>query len=426
MLPDLRDITKHNIQTFRRRYVSEISGSLGDLGTFLPIAIALAVNDTISLSSTLIFSGIYNIITGLFFGIPLPVQPMKAIGAVAIARSFSNGTIAAAGLFVSICVLIFSITGLLHWFTNAIPIPVIKGIQVGAGLSLIIAAGGNILSSLSWIHPSWADNRIWAIAAFLALLGSNIYRKAPYALLVLFLGLVFAIIRTATGPSARLPSFQLWNPTANVPGPHEWLVGTVDAGIGQLPLTTLNSIVAVTHLASDLLPQVRTPSTTSIGVSVAAMNLVGCWFGAMPVCHGSGGLAAQYRFGARSGSSVVFLGVLKVVIGLVFGETLVDLLKRFPAALLGVMVIASGLELISVGESLNTSDARDLANSQHVLSEDECRKRWTVMMVTVGLLVGFKNDAVGFSAGMLCHWAYGLPAIIEKAKARWSEGRIRV
>jgi hypothetical protein len=104
----------------------------------------------------------------------------------------------------------------------------------------------------------------------------------------------------------------------------------------------------------------------------------------------------------------------------------VDLLKRFPAALLGVMVIASGLELVSVGESLNTSDARDLANSRHVLSEDECRKRWTVMMVTVGLLVGFKNDAVGFLAGMLCHWAYTLPVIIEKAKAQWGEGRIRV
>lgn len=142
MVQDLREISKYNLQTFRRRYVSEISGSLGDLGTFLPIAIALAINGTVSLSSTLVFSGIYNIITGLFFGIPLPVQPMKAIAAVAIARSFSNGTIAAAGLFVSACVLVFSITGLLHWFNNVIPIPVIKGIQVGAGLSLIISTGG--------------------------------------------------------------------------------------------------------------------------------------------------------------------------------------------------------------------------------------------------------------------------------------------
>lgn len=423
MVQDLREISKYNLQTFRRRYVSEISGSLGDLGTFLPIAIALAINGTVSLSSTLVFSGIYNIITGLFFGIPLPVQPMKAIAAVAIARSFSNGTIAAAGLFVSACVLVFSITGLLHWFNNVIPIPVIKGIQVGAGLSLIISTGGSILS-LGWVHPSWADNRLWALAAFLFLLTSHIYRRIPYALLVLLLGLIFAVIRSAT--TAHLPSFELWQPKTSVPGPHEWRIGALDAGLGQLPLTTLNSVVAVVHLASDLLPNVHTPSTTAIGVSVAAMNFVGCWFGAMPVCHGSGGLAAQYRFGAHSGSSVVFLGLLKVIIGVFFGETLVGLLKRFPAAFLGVMVIAAGLELVSVGESLNTSSARDLNDGSRVLGEEERRQRWTVMVVTVGLLVGFKNDAIGFLAGMLCHWAYSLPALVEKARARWTEGRIRV
>lgn len=423
VIQDLREVSRYNLQTFRRHYVSEISGSLGDLGTFLPIAIALAINDTVSLSSTLIFSGIYNIITGLFFGIPLPVQPMKAIAAVAIARSFSNGAIAAAGLFVSACVLIFSTTGLLHWFNKVIPIPVIKGIQVGAGLSLIISAGGNILS-LGWIHPSWADNRLWALAAFLFLLTSHIYRRIPYALLVLLLGLIFAIVRSAT--TAHLPSFELWRPKTSVPDSHEWRIGALDAGLGQLPLTTLNSVVAVVHLASDLLPGVRTPSTTAIGVSVAAMNFVGCWFGSMPVCHGSGGLAAQYRFGARSGSSVVFLGFLKVIIGVFFGETLVGLLKRFPAALLGVMVIAAGLELVSVGESLNTSSARDLNDGNRVLGEDERRQRWTVMMVTVGLLVGFKNDAVGFAAGMLCHWAYFLPVLVEKARARWTEGRIHV
>ncbi|RJE19516.1 Sulfate transporter [Aspergillus sclerotialis] len=404
-----REITTHNLRTFKHHYVSEISGSLGDLGTFLPIAIALAINDTVSLSSTLIFSGIFNILTGLFFGIPLPVQPMKAIAAVAIARSFSNGTIAAAGAFVGICIFIFSITGLLRWFTDVIPIPVIKGIQVGAGLSLIISSGAKILSSLGWV---------------------------PYALIVFAVGLVFAIICSAVAGS--LPSFEFWHPYTVVPTGHQWRVGALDAGIGQLPLTTLNSIVAVTHLAHDLLPGVPTPSTTHIGLSVAGMNIIGVWFGAMPVCHGSGGLAAQYRFGARSGSSVVFLGVLKLIIGIFFGESLVGLLKQFPSSMLGIMVIAAGLELVSVGESLNTSGARDIGKPDSliigdaardagpVLTDEERKRRWTVMMVTVGLLVGFKNDAVGFLAGMLCHWAYKLPALYEKAKSRWSEGRIRM
>ena len=317
-----------------------------------------------------------------------------------------------------------------------IPVPVIKGIQVGAGLSLIISSGAKILSSLGWVSPSWADNRLWAIAAFLFLIITNVYRKVPYALIVFVVGLVFAIICSAVAGS--LPSFEFWHPYTVVPTGHQWRVGALDAGVGQLPLTTLNSIVAVTHLAHDLLPDVPTPSTTHIGLSVAGMNIIGVWFGAMPVCHGSGGLAAQYRFGARSGSSVVFLGVLKLIIGFFFGESLVGLLKTFPSSMLGIMVIASGLELVSVGESLNTSGARDIRKPDSLifgeaaqeaapmLADEERKRRWTVMMVTVGLLVGFKNDAIGFLAGMLCHWAYKLPALYEKAKGRWSEGRIRM
>lgn len=431
----LREISAYNLRTFRHHYVSEISGSLGDLGTFLPIAIALAVNGSVSLASTLIFSGVYNILTGLFFGIPLPVQPMKAIAAIAIARSFSNGSVAAAGIFVGACILVFSLTGLLRWFSNVIPIPVIKGIQVGAGLSLVISACGAMLKPLGWISPSWADNRIWAIVAFIALVVTNVYRKFPYAMVLFVLGLVFAISRTAL--AGHLPGFAIWHPFVVVPTPHQWRVGAIDAGIGQIPLTTLNSVVAVIHLANDLLPNVRTPSIAHVGLSVAGMNLLGCWFGAMPVCHGSGGLAAQYRFGARSGASVVFLGVLKLIIGVLFGETLVDLLKRFPAAFLGVMVVAAGLELASVGESLNTSAARDLDQAgsnlghsgQHigpVFSDEERKRRWTVMMVTVGVLVGFKNDAVGFIAGMLAHWAYEMPRWWEQARSRWSEGRLRI
>lgn len=427
-----QELSARNLKKFREQPLSEISGSLGDLGTFLPIAIALAVNGTVSLSSTLILSGLFNVLTGVFFGIPLPVQPMKAIAAVAIAHSFSTGEISAAGIFMGVCILVFSVTGILRWFSDVIPIPVVKGIQVGAGLQLVIASGGKILSSLGWTSPVWADNLIWVIVAFFFLLVANIYRKIPYALIVFIVGLIFAIILSAQTHS--LPSFQFWHPFTTVPKGHDWKIGAM-AGVGQLPLTTLNSIVAVVHLASDLLPSVQTPSITSIGLSVAGMNLLGCWFGAMPVCHGSGGLAAQYRFGARSGSSIIFLGALKIVIGLFLGETLVGLLKRFPSALLGVMVIAAGLELASVGESLNTSGARDLKKnepddeeetSEPVLSETERKKRWTVMLVTVGMLVGFKNDAIGFVAGMLCHWSYELPGFYRMLRNRANDGRIRL
>jgi len=73
----IRRLHANNVATLRSSPLSEISGSLGDLGTLLPLMIALAVNNSISLSTTLVFSGIWNILTGVIFGIPLPVQPMK-------------------------------------------------------------------------------------------------------------------------------------------------------------------------------------------------------------------------------------------------------------------------------------------------------------------------------------------------------------
>lgn len=76
-LTHIRHLHAHNVATFRKSPLAEISGSLGDLGTLLPLMIALAVNNSISLSTTLVFSGLWNILTGVFFGIPLPVQPMK-------------------------------------------------------------------------------------------------------------------------------------------------------------------------------------------------------------------------------------------------------------------------------------------------------------------------------------------------------------
>ncbi|KAL9114688.1 MAG: hypothetical protein Q9227_001366 [Pyrenula ochraceoflavens] len=430
--PSLRSMYQHNLQTFRRQPLAEISGSLGDLGTFLPLLVAETKLHQISLPTTLILTGIYNILTGCFFGIPLPVQPMKAIAAVAILRGLSAGEVEAAGLFVSICIFIFSVTGLLRWFTDAIPVPVVKGIQVGAGLSLVISAGSSILSQLCWIDSSWADNYIWAIVAFLALMALNSYPRIPYALIVFIIGILFALILTFAYSHGRHFQFGFWHPYTQIPTGGEWKDGIIVAGIGQLPLTTLNSVVAVVHLAADLLPDVTTPSTTAIGLSVSAMNIVGCWFGAMPVCHGSGGLAAQHKFGARSGASIIFLGVLKLLIGSLFGESLALLLRRFPVALLSVLVIAAGLELASVGESLNTERARDLGKSQGLppsttttqIDEAERKRRWSTMLVTVGGILAFRNDAIGFIAGMVCYWSYKLPSLLYRHRIMLQEANL--
>lgn len=423
LLAHLRRTNRYNLQTFRSQPLSEISGSLGDLGTFLPLLIALATlhHPAISLSTSLILTGVYNILTGVAFGIPLPVQPMKAIAAIAVANNMSRGEVAAAGIFVSAMVGLLSATKLLEVVNAWVPVPVVKGVQLGAGLSLVVAAGGKALQELRWAGPSWADNRLWLLATFLFLLVLNLGGRAskiPFALIVTVLGVVFAIITTVLS-GQHLPGIRPWHPDTHIPTAHEWRVGILDAGLGQLPLTTLNSVIAVVHLSADLLPSVPAPTVTATGLSVAAMNLAGCWFGALPTCHGSGGLAAQHRFGARSGASVVVLGFAKLILGVVCGDSLARLLHNFPAAFLVTLVLAAGLELAGVGESLNSPGrARDLKKGletgRNVLAEGESRERWNVMMVTAGLLLAFKNDAVGFLAGMCCHYSYAFARRVER------------
>ncbi|KAM0234708.1 hypothetical protein ACHAP5_009947 [Fusarium lateritium] len=411
---NLRRVNRNNFATLRASPWAEISGSLGDLGTLLPLMIALAAQGSIDLGSTLVFTGIFNILTGAFYGIPLPVQPMKAIASAAIQNGSPIGVVTAAGQLVGAAVLIMSATGLLRWVVRVVPLPVVKGIQLGAGLSLILSAGSSLLQPLHWAHPA-LDNRIWALVAFLALIATQKLPRFPYALLFFILALLLAFIQI-TSSHESLPWFHAWHPRFVMP---RW-VGKGDSpalwmAIGQLPLTTLNSIIAVSALSHDLLPELPTPSVTSIGISVAMMNLSSTWFGGMPVCHGAGGLAAQYRFGARSGSSIIVLGIFKLILGLLFGETLLDLLKHYPKSLLGIMVIAAGLELAKVGNSLNQG-ASDLWHTsagqgprrQRDLSDEERLERWTVMLMTTAGILAFKNDAVGFSAGMLCHGAYRL------------------
>ncbi|XDG04354.1 hypothetical protein ABKA04_003969 [Annulohypoxylon sp. FPYF3050] len=430
-LSRIKRLHRHNVSTLRSSPLAEVSGALGDLGTLLPLMITLAVNGSISLSTTLVFSGFYNLATGVIFGIPLPVQPMKAIAAAAIASKASERVTVAAGSVVAIIVLLLSITGLLHWVTRIIPIPVVKGIQFGAGLSLIISAGSSLLQPFTHHWTFALDNLVWAFAAFLLLILTQRASRFPYALIIFLVGLILAIISVAVSHHHHLPHFRVWHPYVEIP---KWNANAIGMGIAQLPLTTLNSIIAASALAADLLPDVPAPSVTELGISVSIMNLLGCWFGAMPVCHGAGGLAAQYRFGARSGASIILLGLFKMLLGILFGESLLDLLKAFPKTLLGIMVIAAGLELAKVGQSLNygapdlweasvDDQPRRLHRKQRDVSDQERLERWTVMLMTTAGILAFKNDAIGFVAGMLCYWAYKFADWIEKKRGHRSSER---
>lgn len=422
VLPSLSRRHRHNLSTLRRQPLAEMSGALGDLGTLLPLMIALAQAGSVSLSSTLVFSGVFNILTGAVFGIPLPVQPMKAIAAEAIAGGYARGEVLAAGAWTALAVLVLAATGGLRWLGRVVPVPVVRGIQMGAGLQLAGSSRSRVVGPERTVV--FAVLAVALVAVFV--LGTaRRGRAVPFALVLFVAGVAWAAARIAPGEA---PGWAPWRPDVAVPA---WLGGDVADGglrvlgmaLGQIPLTTLNSVIAVSALAGDLLPDFAV-GVTGFGLSVAAMNLVGCWFGAMPTCHGAGGLAAQWRFGARSGASVMMLGVMKLVLGLVLGDSLAGLVAKFPGPVLGVMVLGAGLELARVAVGVNEG-AMDLyedqgeedsdgvvvpRRKQRVLDDAERTERWMVMLVTTAGIVSFHNDAVGFAGGMLCHWFYRLVA----------------
>ena len=157
----------------------------------------------------------------------------------------------------------------------------------------------------------------------------------PSAAIVLLLGVVLAIVRRPhvmkemkVGPSS-IKVVKI--------SKHASKEGFIKGAIPQLPLSLLNSVIAVCKLSSNLFLG-KNCTVTSVSVTVGLMNLVGCWFGAMLCCHGAGGAAGQYKFGGRSGGCVGLLGAAKLVLGLALGCSLAKLLNQFPVGVLGVLL----------------------------------------------------------------------------------------
>jgi MFS superfamily sulfate permease-like transporter len=368
--------------------LAELSGALGDLGTFIPLVVSLIAVCGMDGGSVLVFAGLFNVVTGLTFNQPIPVQPMKAIAAVAIAEGLAPGEIAAAGLGAGLIVLVLGLTGLVTVVERWVPRPVVRGIQLGVGLKLAIAGVGMILS-LEW----WgSDSRSVALVFAGFVLATAGLRHFPSALVVLVSGLLLLYLE----PPADLPSAALgWNgPVWIWPDADQWAAGLLRGTLPQVPLTLLNSVIAVCALSGDLFPD-RGIRTRDMAISVGLMNVAGCLFGAMPACHGSGGLAGQYRFGARTGGSVVALGVAKIVLGLLFGAAAVTLLSAFPTALLGLLLAFAGFEL--------ALPARDCVE----------RDRFFVALATAGGILAV-NTLVGFLFGLIA--AAGL--------LRWVRNRV--
>ncbi|KAL5038587.1 hypothetical protein BDV3_006280 [Batrachochytrium dendrobatidis] len=380
--------------------IAEISGSFGDMATLLPILLSLGKAGQISITSSLVFGGLFNVLTGLAYDIPMCVQPMKAIAATAIASNMTQAQIVSAGMFVSSVLLFLGVTRLIHVVNKYIPVTIVRGIQMGAGLTLVMKGADSILKAnlYSFAAYDWMDNFVVALLCFILVMALYRAKINPSALIIFAIGILLACIRLYShGDSPPSPNLSFPSPTA--PSSSDFAIGILKAGIGQLPLTLLNSVIAVSKLADDLYPNKAKPvaPVSSIAIFVGVMNLTGGWFGSTPYCHGSGGLAAQYRFGARTGTSVILLGIFKILIGLIFGNTLLVIFQMIPKTILGVMLAIAGMELASC--------ARDL----HNLSDPaEYQDNYIILIVTVGGILGFKNDGIGFALGCIAAIILGI------------------
>ncbi len=354
----------------------ELAGSLGDMGTFIPILVGMVTVCGLNAGSALFFAGFFNLITGFIFGIPLAVQPMKAIGTIAINEGFTVNQILTAGIVTSAVVFLLGITNLISFLNKHIPLSVIRGLQLGLGLLLII----NGVKMVTNTNTIFGLDSI-AVGAFCGLLVLFLFfsKRFPGALVVFAIGFVFLFLRSPNVLEGL--SYELSIPKFAIPGKDDFISGTLKAAIPQIPLTTLNSVIAVCALSWDLFPK-KGADTRKMATSVGLMNLIGCWFGAMPMCHGSGGLAAQYGFGARTGGSIVFLGIIKMVIGFFFGAYAIKLLSVYPLSVLGVLLTFSGLELAMTSRDMKT------------------RSDMFVMLLTAAVIIAFHSTAIGFIVGL--------------------------
>ena len=323
----------------------ELAGSFGDLGTFLPLTVALATTTELNFGWMLVAAGLMNIATGMLFRLPVPIQPMKAIAAVAIAEGLSGGAVVAAGWMMGIVLTLVAVTGLIPLLDRLVPRPVVRAIQLGIGIKLILHA-------IEWLGPLPALGINSLMVAFLigVLLLVGTIRNWPIVLPIFAAG--FAII-AIEAPAAyqtltiNPPTFDWITPTAE-----EWRDGLLHGALPQIPLTLLNSVIAVCALSGDYFSKQRI-APKRMALSVGLMNLLCVGWSGLPMCHGSGGLAAQYRAGARTGGSVIMLGAMKIVLGVLLGISLLPLLEAYPAAVLVPLIGFAGSSLAHAGWSAN-------------------------------------------------------------------------
>lgn len=319
--------------------------------------------------------GVFALVTALIYRRPVPVQPMKVVAAVAIAGGLSAEGVSGSGLLLGVVLLVLALFGLVGRLGRLIPETVMNGVQLGVGLYLamagielvvgevwlgIIALSAVLLMQLSPLRPAAALLVLSAAAAW----GVS---QAPQALDRLDLGLF-------------LPVFAL-------PGLDGLRQAGLEALLPQLALTLTNATVITAAIAAEYFPRDRDRITPDrLALSTGALNLLLAPLGAIPMCHGAGGLVVQHRFGARTGLAPAIFGISCLLLGLFLGPNALLLLASLPMAAVGALLVVAGVDLAITRRLRRASPDRLL------------------VITLTGLACVAGNVALGLLVGILLEW----------------------
>lgn len=319
----------------------ELSGAFGDIGTDLPLILAMILAANLYIPGALIMFGVMQVMTGIVYRMPMPAQPLKAMATLVIAQQIAGNILLAAGLAIGLVMLLLSVTGLLDRIASWIPKAVVRGLQLGLGISLCSLAFKNYVSADS------TNGYILAAVSFFIILLFIDNKKYPASLLVIVLGIIYAFVfkidtqQLSSSIGVSLPSF-------GIPTIEDIAKGFVLLALPQIPLSLGNSIIATRQVSNDLFPDRPELSIKRIGITYSIMNLVNPFFGGIPTCHGSGGMVGHYTFGGRTGGSVIIYGTMYIVLGLFFSNGFHNLIQAFPLPVLGVILLFEGISLSSL------------------------------------------------------------------------------
>jgi sulfate permease, SulP family len=384
------DVMEPHLQMHRFDRV-ELSGAFGDLGTLLPIVVAMILINKLSPSTVFLAFGLFYLIAGCYFRLPIPVQPLKAVGAISIAYPaiITESVIGASGIIFGVILLVLSLSGMIDQIAKLFSQAVVRGIQLTLGLIFLkkgielIVNKNLFMSGVPGKFAEYPVNLFLGILAFVLVLLLLDNKRFPAALVALVVGIISGI---ALGGFAG-KTFTL-GPTDMhfiTPTMGDCWTAFIMLILPQIPLTIGNACVGTADTCTSLFagnPQLPKAKAGKFAFSMGIMNLPAGFFGAVPMCHGTGGLAAHYRFGARTGGAPIMIGIFLVVIALVLGEFGFSLLALIPQSILGVLLVFAGLELCPLLRSLKTNE------------------EYFVALLIAGIALAVPNMAWAFAIGI--------------------------